>query len=80
MGLAQRRLLADRDRREPVVGGRPVAVLPAALLELRAGIGAPAAEKVGEGRCHGVLKLHNFYVGFLLPMMVEVQFYDLTPA
>ena len=23
-----------------------------------------------------VLDLHNFYVGFLLPMMVEVQYYD----
>ena len=25
---------------------------------------------------HRVLKLHNFYVGFLLPMMVEVQCYE----
>ena len=25
---------------------------------------------------HGVLKLHNFYVGFLLPMMVEVQCFE----
>jgi hypothetical protein len=24
----------------------------------------------------GFLKLHNFYVGFLLPLMVEIQFYD----
>lgn len=29
---------------------------------------------------HGVLKLHNFYVGYLLPLMVEVQYYDLTPS
>lgn len=28
---------------------------------------------------HGALKLHNFYVGFLLPMMVEVQCFELTP-
>jgi hypothetical protein len=26
---------------------------------------------------HGVLKLHNFYVGYLLPMMVEVQCFEL---
>ena len=26
---------------------------------------------------HGVLKLHNFYVGYLLPMMVEVQYFEL---
>ncbi len=26
---------------------------------------------------HGVVKLHNFYVGFLLPMMVEVQYFEL---
>ncbi|MEM7142890.1 MAG: hypothetical protein AAF548_17835 [Actinomycetota bacterium] len=25
---------------------------------------------------HGVLKLHNFYVGYLLPMMVEVQCFE----
>lgn len=25
---------------------------------------------------HGVLKLHNFYVGYLLPMMVEVQYFE----
>lgn len=25
---------------------------------------------------HGVLDLHNFYVGYLLPMMIEVQFFD----
>lgn len=29
---------------------------------------------------HGVLELHNFYVRFLLPLMVEVQFYDHTPS
>lgn len=28
---------------------------------------------------HGVLKLHNFYVGYLLPMMVEVQCFEFTP-
>jgi hypothetical protein len=27
---------------------------------------------------HGVLRLHNFYVGFLLPMMVEVQCFEFT--
>ena len=27
---------------------------------------------------HGVLKLHNFYVGYLLPMMVEVQCFEFT--
>jgi hypothetical protein len=27
---------------------------------------------------HGVLKLHNFYVGYLLPMMVEVQYFELS--
>lgn len=26
---------------------------------------------------HGVIKLHNFYVGYLLPMMVEVQCFEL---
>ncbi len=26
------------------------------------------------------LTLHNFYVGFLLPMMVEVQYYDWAPG
>lgn len=26
---------------------------------------------------HGVLKLHNFYVGFLLPLMVEVQYFEM---
>ncbi|MEQ8841811.1 MAG: hypothetical protein RIB98_12600 [Acidimicrobiales bacterium] len=26
---------------------------------------------------HGVLKLHNFYVGYLLPMMVEVQCFEM---
>ena len=25
---------------------------------------------------HGVLTLHNFYVGFRLPLQVEVQCYD----
>jgi len=25
---------------------------------------------------HGVLKLHNFYVGYLLPLMVEVQCFE----
>ena len=25
---------------------------------------------------HGVVKIHNFYVGFLLPMMVEVQCFE----
>ena len=25
---------------------------------------------------HGVLKLHSFYVGYLLPMMVEVQYFE----
>ena len=29
---------------------------------------------------HGVLKLHNFYVGFLLPMMVEVQCFEFAEA
>ncbi len=26
---------------------------------------------------HGVLKLHNFYTRYLLPMMVEIQYYEL---
>lgn len=26
---------------------------------------------------HGPLKLHNFYVGYLLPMMVEVQWFEI---
>ena len=25
---------------------------------------------------HGVLRLHSFYVGYLLPMMVEVQYFE----
>ena len=25
---------------------------------------------------HGVLKIHSFYVRYLLPMMIEVQFFD----
>ena len=29
---------------------------------------------------HGVLQLHNFYVKFLLPMWVEVQFFEMTSA
>ncbi len=29
---------------------------------------------------HGVLKLHNFYVRYLLPLMVEVQHYEYTPS
>lgn len=29
---------------------------------------------------HGVLKLHNFYVGYLLPMMVEVQCFEMVDA
>lgn len=29
---------------------------------------------------HGPIKLHNFYVGFLLPMMVEVQCFELDQA
>lgn len=29
---------------------------------------------------HGMLLLHNFYVRFVLPMMVEVQFYDYSPS
>lgn len=28
---------------------------------------------------YDVVKIHNFYVGFLLPMMVEVQFFELRP-
>lgn len=29
---------------------------------------------------HGVLKLHNFYVGYLLPMMVEVQCFEMVES
>jgi hypothetical protein len=29
---------------------------------------------------HGPLKLHNFYVGYLLPMMVEVQYFELSDS
>jgi hypothetical protein len=29
---------------------------------------------------HGVLKLHNFYVGYLLPMMVEVQCFEFAKS
>jgi hypothetical protein len=29
---------------------------------------------------NGVLRLHNFYVRFLLPMMIEIQFFDWDPA
>ncbi len=29
---------------------------------------------------HGVLKLHNCYVGYLLPMMVEVQCFELVDS
>jgi len=29
---------------------------------------------------HGVLKLHNFYVGYLLPMMVEVQCFEFAES
>lgn len=29
---------------------------------------------------HGVLKLHNFYVGYLLPLMVEVQYFDFSSS
>jgi hypothetical protein len=29
---------------------------------------------------HGVLKLHNFYVGYLLPMMVEVQCFEFADS
>ena len=29
-----------------------------------------------EVEAHGVLKLHSFYVGFLLPMMVEVHYFE----
>jgi hypothetical protein len=28
---------------------------------------------------HGVLQLHSFYVRYLLPMMLEVQFFDWAP-
>ena len=28
---------------------------------------------------HGMLKLHNFYVRYLLPLMVEVQFFEYEP-
>ena len=27
---------------------------------------------------HEVVKVHNFYVGYLLPMMVEVQYFELV--
>jgi hypothetical protein len=27
---------------------------------------------------HGVLKLHNVYVRFLLPMSIEVQYFELV--
>lgn len=29
---------------------------------------------------HGVVKIHNFYVRFLLPMMIEVQHFDWADA
>ena len=29
---------------------------------------------------HTVLKLHNFYVRYLLPLSVEVQYFELTPG
>ena len=29
---------------------------------------------------HGVLKLHNFYVRYLLPLMVEIQHFEYLPA
>ena len=29
---------------------------------------------------HGAVKIHNFYVRFLLPMMIEIQFFDWNPA
>ena len=29
---------------------------------------------------HGVLKLHNFYTRFLLPMMVEIQYFELAES
>ena len=29
---------------------------------------------------HGVLQLHNFYVKFLLPLWVEVQFFEISSA
>jgi len=31
------------------------------------------------GDQHGVLQLHSFYVRFLLPMMIEVQWFDWAP-
>ena len=27
---------------------------------------------------YGMVKIHNFYVGYLLPMMVEVQYFEMT--
>ncbi len=27
---------------------------------------------------HGMVKIHSFYVGYLLPMMVEVQFFEFS--
>ena len=29
---------------------------------------------------HGAVTIHNFYVRFLLPMMIEIQFFDWDPA
>jgi len=29
---------------------------------------------------HGMLKLHNVYVRFLLPMSIEVQYFELLDA
>ena len=29
---------------------------------------------------HTVLKLHSFYVRYLLPMSIEVQYFELTPG
>ena len=29
---------------------------------------------------HGVLKIKSFYVRYLLPMMIEVQFFELSPS
>ena len=29
---------------------------------------------------HTVLKLHNFYVRYLLPLSIEVQYFELTPG
>jgi hypothetical protein len=28
---------------------------------------------------YGMLKLHSFYVRYLLPLMVEVQYFEMTP-